>query len=93
MASFDRSLAFDVVPRDQAAPNSARVVARYASSHPLASGWMLGPEKIQGKVALLELAHGKGRVILFGFPPQNRGQTHGTFRLFFNALLGLPGRS
>jgi hypothetical protein len=88
MAAFDRSLAFDVVPRDQGLATETKVVARYASSHPLASGWMLGPERIEGKAALVVVKQGKGQVILFAFPPQYRGQTHGTLPLFFNAVLG-----
>jgi hypothetical protein len=80
-AYFDRSLAFDVPPN-----SSARVLARYSEIGPLESGWLLGPEKLQGKAALVEVPLGQGRVILFAFPPQHRGQTHGTFRLLFNTL-------
>jgi hypothetical protein len=83
-AYFDRSLAFDLAPKAE----NTRILMRYARTNPLESGWLLGPEKLQGKGALVETSiGGKGRIILFGFPPQHRGQTHATFRLLFNALL------
>ena len=67
---------------------SARVIARYPSdpSKILLSGWALGAEKIAGKAALVEVRMGKGKIILFGFRPQYRGQSLATFPLLFNAI-------
>lgn len=76
---FANGDAFDV-----AAPG--RVIAKYADD-PLRSGYVQHPEAVAGKAAVAEVAAGRGRVILFGFQPQHRGQTHATFKLLFNAVL------
>jgi hypothetical protein len=67
---------------------AVRVIARYPSDPKqiLLSGWALGAEKIAGKAALVEVTMGKGKIILFGFRPQYRGQSLATFPLFFNAI-------
>jgi hypothetical protein len=62
------------------------VVARYPNSSPFMSGRLIGDHVLHNKPALVEVKSGKGRMILFGFRPQNRAQTHGTFMLFFNSL-------
>ena len=62
------------------------VDARYASDSLLLSGWMLGGEHIAGKPAIVEAAVGRGNVVLFGFPPNYRGQSIATWPLLFNAL-------
>ena len=62
------------------------VLAYYPDDNPLLSGWILGDEKIRGLAAALEIPMGKGRVVLLGFRAQNRGQTHGTFKLLLNAI-------
>ncbi len=59
-------------------------------SNPLASGYLLHPERIQGKAAALEVFYGEGRVYLFGFRPQWRGQSHGTYKFFMNAIFDSP---
>ena len=54
---------------------------------PLRSGYMLGEEHLQGYAAALDVLHGDGHVVMIGFRPQWRGQSFGTFRVLFNALL------
>jgi hypothetical protein len=62
-------------------------VAKYASKDLLMSGWAKGQDRyLKDKSAMLNVGYGKGRVILFGFRPQFRGQTHGTYKLLFNSI-------
>ena len=53
---------------------------------PLLSGMLKGPQAIQGKAAALEVEYGKGKVYLYGFRPQWRGQSQGTYKFVFNTL-------
>jgi hypothetical protein len=84
-AYFINSSAFET------ADPKVRVVARYAKQEVLRSGWLLGEEKIRSTIALADVPYGKGRIILFGFRPQHRGQTWGTLPLIWNALKSVKG--
>ena len=96
IAWFENSPAFEIVQsagfspseRDESRTLSVQIIARYPSdpSKVLLSGWALGAEKIAGKAALVEITMGKGKIILFGFRPQYRGQSLATFPLLFNAI-------
>jgi hypothetical protein len=66
------------------------VIATYLERDILQSGWLLGEQVIAKKAAAVTVRHGAGKVVLFGFRPQHRDQTHGTFKLVFNALLNGP---
>jgi hypothetical protein len=79
-AHFDRSLAFESTDSE-----SVQVLARYGPGNPLESGYLHGPEHIAGKAAIVRVVLGQGEVVAYGFPPQHRGQTHGTFRLLLNS--------
>ncbi|MGH7664089.1 MAG: M14 family metallopeptidase [Gemmatimonadaceae bacterium] len=81
---FTNSVTFDV---PVASP--ARVIARYPADADdiLMSGYLQGAQQIAGKAAAVDVPVGEGRVILFGFRPQYRGQSYGTFKLLFNALI------
>jgi hypothetical protein len=61
-------------------------VAAYAEENPLLSGWIQGSEQLQGRAALVEVSHGRGRVVLFGFRPQFRAQTWATYVPLLNAI-------
>lgn len=80
-AYFSTSSAFAVTDA-----RKVRIVAKYAAKDALMSGWMLGEQLINGKAALAEASYGKGKIVLFAFRPQHRGQSWGTFPFIFNAL-------
>ena len=64
------------------------VIAAYPEKDVLESGWLIGEEHIAGKPAMISVRHGEGRIVLYGFQVNFRNQTHGTFKLLFNALYG-----
>jgi hypothetical protein len=67
----------------------ARVIARFADANELLlSGWLLGGEKLANKGAIVEVKWGKGRVVMFAFRPQYRGQSVATLPFLFNAIAG-----
>jgi hypothetical protein len=85
---FTNSVTFDVP-----AGTPAVVVARYPerAEDVLLSGYLQGGAAIAGKAAAVDVPVGDGRVVMFGFRVQYRGQSYGTFRMLFNALLsGAP---
>ena len=71
----------------------ARVIARYPerAEDILMSGYLSGGAAIAGKAAAADAPFGRGRVVMFGFRPQYRGQSVGTFKMLFNALLAGDG--
>ena len=83
VAWFEASPAFEATDTER-----VRVIARYPETvTPLLSGWILGDQLLRGKAALVEVKMGKGRIVMFGFRPQYRGQSLATFPLVFNAIL------
>jgi hypothetical protein len=64
-----------------------RVVLSYPEGNPKISGYAKNGKLLEHKGAMVWLRKNKGQVVLYGFNPQFRGQTSGTFKLLFNALL------
>ena len=88
-STTDQSIAwFENSPAFETTSDDARVIARFGDAKELLlSGWLLGAEKIAGKAAIVEVKRGKGRVVMFAFRPQYRGQSIATFPFLFNAIL------
>ena len=82
-AYFTNGPAFRLLPYRQ----ESTAVAYYPDRDVLQDGWLVGERRIAGATAVAEVPVERGRVVLFGIRPQNRGQTHGTFKLLFNAIL------
>jgi Zinc carboxypeptidase len=80
-AYFTNSAAFEITDESK-----VKSVANYAAKDSLLSGWTLGEKYMNSKTALAETTYGKGKIILFAFRPQHRGQSWATFPFIFNAL-------
>ena len=80
-AYFTNSSAFEITDETK-----VKTVAIYAAKDSLLSGWTIGEKYINGKTALAEADYGKGKIVLFAFRPQHRGQSWATFPFIFNAL-------
>ncbi|OYV72450.1 MAG: hypothetical protein B7Z72_04750 [Gemmatimonadetes bacterium 21-71-4] len=79
---FEGSPAFEITD-----PARAHAVASYPSSgDPLLSGWLLGGDQLNGRAAMVDVSVGRGRVVLFGFRPQYRGQSMATEPLIWGAI-------
>ena len=85
-AFLDGAIAFDTTA--PATDMQRWVLAWYpeADEDVLLSGWIHGADRLTRKAAAVAVTYGKGKIVLFGFRPQHRGQTHATFPLLFNAL-------
>jgi len=82
IAWVEGSLAFETTSPD------ARVVARFADSKDLLlSGWLLGGDRLANKAAIVDVKRGKGRVVMFAFRPQYRGQSLATLPFLLNAMI------
>ncbi len=75
---------FESSPVFEAGPGAA--VLRYPAANPLASGWLIGDKHVHGRAALVEVPLGRGRVVLFGFRPQYRGQSWAAYIPLLNAI-------
>ena len=79
----DRSPVFETLDGFQ-----GKILAKYQDSgSPLMSGYLMGDKHLNGKAAALDVQLEKGHVVLFGFRPEWRGQSFGTFKVLFNALV------
>jgi len=85
-AFIDRPIAFETEPPGH--EMQRWVLATYPDDprDVLLSGWISGEEKLTRKAAAVAMTYSKGRIVLLGFRPEHRGQTHATFPLIFNAL-------
>jgi hypothetical protein len=95
IAWAEDSPVFEVINNANSSVSAAnvKIIGWYPrDKDPLLSGWLLGGDRIKGKAALIEVTMGKGRIILFGFRPQYRGQSLATYPLLFNSLTGRRGR-
>jgi hypothetical protein len=81
----ESGLAMDIVDSGRVNVES-RIAGSYPGENEMLSGWMIGGEKMAGKAAVVDIKDGKGHIVMIGFRPLYRAQSHATYKLFLNAL-------
>ncbi|MDH3733244.1 MAG: M14 family zinc carboxypeptidase [Gemmatimonadota bacterium] len=87
-AFLARNQVYEVTPG--ARNHTVTRVVEFIDRDILRSGWLLGEDHIADKATMVTADLGEGTVVLIGFRAQHRAQTHGTFKLVFNALVSAP---
>ena len=64
-----------------------RVVGSFPERDLILSGYCDKSEQLANKTVLAWLKKGKGQFVMFGFSPQFRASTQGTYKLLFNSIL------
>jgi hypothetical protein len=87
-AMFTSSPAFRVTPSfdGKASGRSVETIAKYPEGTLLMSGFIKGEQHLQKTASAVDVPMGKGRVVMLGFAVEQRGQSHGTFKLLFNSI-------
>jgi hypothetical protein len=63
-----------------------KTARQLATADGLNDEMIIHSEVLHDKISALQVSYGRGRILLYGFKPQQRGQAHGTYRYLFNAL-------
>jgi len=84
---FDASPVFNLAP-DAVAKGTVKPLLWFPNNKPLRSGWAWGQAYLEGGVTAFEATVGSGKLYAFGPEITFRAQTHGTFKMLFNQLLG-----
>ncbi len=87
---FDNSPAFRLLPGAAAA--GVERIAWFDSPKPLRSGWAWGQAYLDNAAAIVQAHVGNGKLVLYGPEMNFRSQSHGAFKLLFNALYPAPGK-
>lgn len=84
---YDASPVFNLAP-EAISKGSVTPLAWFPNDKPLRSGWAWGQAYLKGGVTAFEASVGKGTLYCFGPEITFRAQTHGTFKMLFNQLIG-----
>ncbi len=86
MSTGGQAFEITLLPEFNQGERQVRSFAKYAEKNLLASGWISGERAVLGKSIGVESRLGAGRIVMFGFRPQFRAQSHGTFKMLLNAI-------